>query len=357
MNTISLCMIVRDEEQTLDRCLCSAAPIADEIVIVDTGSVDKTVEIAEKYTNRIYHFDWIDDFAAARNFSFSRAACDYCLWLDADDVLPGESAREIGRLKREMPPDTDVVMMPYHTAFDETGAPAFVYCRERMIRRAAGLRWVGAVHEVIAPQGKILYSKAAVEHRKCKPSEPGRNLRIFERMLGRGETLDARQQFYYGRELCEAGETARAAAVFERLIDRGEGWAPNLIDACGQLCDCYAAQGERTKASAALLRALCFGPPRAELCCRLGAWFLEENQPETAAFWYQTALQRPADDRSGAFVVPGCHGFIPLMQLCVCLDRMGDHAGAARYNELAGALRPQSPAYLHNRKYFAAMGL
>ena len=81
MNTISLCMIVRDEEQTLDRCLCSAAPIADEIVIVDTGSVDKTVEIAEKYTNRIYHFDWIDDFAAARNFRFpGRRAITACGW-------------------------------------------------------------------------------------------------------------------------------------------------------------------------------------------------------------------------------------------------------------------------------------
>ena len=151
--------------------------------------------------------------------------------------------REIERLKREMEPDTDIVMMPYHTAFDEGGAPVFTYYRERLIRRAAGMRWVGAVHEVIVPQGKILYSTAAVEHHKRKPAEPGRNRRIFERMLERGDVLDARQRFYYARELCEAGETARAAAIFEQLIDRREGWTPNLIDACGQLCDCYAAQG------------------------------------------------------------------------------------------------------------------
>ncbi len=357
MNTISLCMIVRDEEQTLERCLRSAAPIADEIILVDTGSVDKTVEIAEKYTNRIYHFAWIDDFAAARNMSFDRAQCDYCLWLDADDVLPEASVREIERLKREMEPDTDIVMMPYHTAFDEDGAPVFTYYRERLIRRAAGMRWVGAVHEVIVPQGKILYSTAAVEHHKRKPAEPGRNRRIFERMLERGDVLDARQRFYYARELREAGETARAAAIFEQLIDRREGWTPNLIDACGQLCDCYAAQGERQKALLALLRALSFGPPRAELCCRLGAWFLDENQPETAVFWYKTALERPADDRSGGFVNPDCRGFIPLMQLCVCYDRMGDHREAARYNELAGAMKPLSPAYLYNRQYFADKGL
>ena len=352
MNTISLCMIVRDEEQTLERCLCSAAPIADEIVLVDTGSVDRTVEIAKHYTDRIHFFDWIDDFAAARNFSFAQATGRFCLWLDADDVLPEASVRELRRLKREMPSDTDVVMMPYHVAFDEEGRPALTCFRERMVRRAAGLRWTGAVHEVIAPQGKILYSTAVVEHRKQKPAEPGRNLRIFEKLLQSGRKLDARQRFYYARELLGAGETARAAALFEELIDSGEGWTPNRVEACMQLSACCRALGRRSEALSALLRALELGAPRAELCCQLGDWFLADNRPETAAFWYRTALTRPADDAEGGFVCPDCRGYIPLMQLCVCCDRMGDRRQAARYNELAGRLRPNSQAYLHNVRVF-----
>ena len=71
--TISLCMIVRDEEETIARCLETVEKIVDEIIVVDTGSVDRTKEIVEKYTSNIYDFQWIDDFAAARNFSFSKA--------------------------------------------------------------------------------------------------------------------------------------------------------------------------------------------------------------------------------------------------------------------------------------------
>lgn len=70
MITISLCMIVKNEEKVLARCLDSIADLMDEIIIVDTGSSDNTKEIAKKYTDKIYDFAWIDDFSAARNYSF-----------------------------------------------------------------------------------------------------------------------------------------------------------------------------------------------------------------------------------------------------------------------------------------------
>ena len=81
-------MIVRDEEKVLLRCLESLRGEADELIIVDTGSRDKTAEIARKYTDRVYFFPWIDDFSAARNFAFSKASGDYLMWLDADDLIP-----------------------------------------------------------------------------------------------------------------------------------------------------------------------------------------------------------------------------------------------------------------------------
>lgn len=86
MATVSLCMIVRNEEKVLARCLDSVRGIADEICITDTGSTDKTREIAQKY-GTVQVFPWCDDFSAARNFSFAQARMDYTLWLDADDVL------------------------------------------------------------------------------------------------------------------------------------------------------------------------------------------------------------------------------------------------------------------------------
>ena len=151
MVTISLCMIVKDEEAVLKRCLESAKEIADEMIVVDTGSRDQTREIAEKEGARVYQFPWIDDFAAARNFSFSQAVMDYCLWLDADDVLLPEDRRRLQKLKESLEPGVDMVMMKYNTAFDSQGKPIFSYYRERLIRNFRGYRWMGAVHEVIPP--------------------------------------------------------------------------------------------------------------------------------------------------------------------------------------------------------------
>ena len=90
MATISLCMIVKNEEAVLGRCLDSAAGLVDEIVVVDTGSTDATREIATRYADRVCEFAWIDDFAAARNFAFAQASMEYCMWLDADDVIEPE---------------------------------------------------------------------------------------------------------------------------------------------------------------------------------------------------------------------------------------------------------------------------
>ena len=94
MATVSLCMIVRNEEKVLARCLDSVRGIADEICITDTGSTDKTREIAQKY-GTVQVFPWCDDFSAARNFSFAQARMDYTLWLDADDVLLPSRPSEI----------------------------------------------------------------------------------------------------------------------------------------------------------------------------------------------------------------------------------------------------------------------
>ena len=187
MVTISLCMIVKDEEAVLKRCLESAKEIADEMIVVDTGSRDQTREIAEKEGARVYQFPWIDDFAAARNFSFSQAVMDYCLWLDADDVLLPEDRRRLQKLKESLEPGVDMVMMKYNTAFDSQGKPIFSYYRERLIRNFRGYRWMGAVHEVIPPQGKVIHSTIAVTIKRWEKGIPTGIFGFLKSFCGKGK--------------------------------------------------------------------------------------------------------------------------------------------------------------------------
>jgi glycosyltransferase involved in cell wall biosynthesis len=141
MIDISLCMIVKNEEDVLGRCLESVKDIADEIIIVDTGSTDSTKEIAKKYTNNIYDFEWVDDFSKARNFAFSKATKQYIMWLDADDVILEKDKIKLEKLKKEIKDDVDIVMMKYDIAFDENGNPTFSYYRERLFLKSKNYKW------------------------------------------------------------------------------------------------------------------------------------------------------------------------------------------------------------------------
>ena len=352
MVSVSLCMIVKNEEDVLERCLESLAGAVDEIIIVDTGSVDHTREIAARFTDQIFDFPWQDDFSAARNESFSHASMDYCMWLDADDVLLEEDRNAFLVLKETLDPAVSVVMAPYHTGFDESGQVTFSYYRERLFKNRAGMRWAGAVHEAVTPVGSIQYAEFAVTHQKTRPSDPDRNLRIYQAQLAAGTTLEPRQQFYYGRELYYHRRWEEALEVFERFLSEGRGWVENNIDACCHCAYCHKELGHDREALAALLRSFAYDCPRAEVCCEIGLWFFQREQYRQAAYWYALALTCARDDRRGGFVSPDCYGYLPCIQLCVCYDRLGDPSKAKEFNELAALFKPDSPAVLHNREIF-----
>src|SRR3989338_5592832 len=93
--TISLCMITKNEEKYLEQCLNSVKDLVDETIIVDTGSTDKTKEIAKRFNAKVYDFKWADDFSAARNESLKHATKDWILILDADEVMDKEAVKTI----------------------------------------------------------------------------------------------------------------------------------------------------------------------------------------------------------------------------------------------------------------------
>ena len=155
MVTISLCMIVKNEEMHIARCLDSIVELVEEIIIVDTGSTDRTVEIVSGYTSKVYSYPWKDDFSDARNYSFSKASMDYCMWMDADDVLEETQKEKFLQLKQSMSPDTDIVMMKYNTSFDEAGAPSLFQGKVDKKQFAVPLGWCGSRSNSAKRQGNI----------------------------------------------------------------------------------------------------------------------------------------------------------------------------------------------------------
>jgi glycosyltransferase involved in cell wall biosynthesis len=160
MKTFSLAMIVRNEEQILTRCLDSLASIADEIVIVDTGSIDATKQIAARYTDKTFDFSWQDNFAEARNFLISLTSCDYVLLADADEQFSGSVVTELGALKNRLTRENAVITM-----YDDP-INGFVSERIRLLRRNANFVWMHPIHERVELIEPVLTIDAIVRHTK-----------------------------------------------------------------------------------------------------------------------------------------------------------------------------------------------
>ncbi|MDE6659758.1 MAG: glycosyltransferase family 2 protein [Eubacterium sp.] len=354
MATISLCMIVKNEEKVLARCLESIKDAVDEIIIADTGSTDSTKEIAKQFTDKIFDFAWVDDFSKARNYSFSKATMDYIMWLDADDILSKENCKKLIQLKKNLK-NEDVVMMKYNTAFDEDGNATFSYYRERLIKKSRNPIWKGRVHEAIEPSGNIVYSDIEIEHHSIKTEYSRRNLNIYEKQIQDGEALQPRDLFYYGRELYYHNKYDKAIKTLSDFIQNKNGWVENKIEACRILSYCYRAIGNTDDALFALFNSFSYGIPRAETCCEAGSLFMLKDQYHQAIYWFKHALELPKNEQNGGFNNIDAQGYLPCIQLCVCYDKLGNHTEAEKYNTLAGKYRPSSAAYLQNAEYFHSL--
>ena len=352
MITISLCMIVKNEEDALARCLNCVVPIVDEIIIVDTGSTDNTKEIARKFTEKIFDFEWIDDFSAARNFAYSKATMDYILWLDADDILLTEDISKLQKLKEQLDPNIDVVMMYYDTAFDDHGHATFSYYRERLSKRSLNFKWHEPVHEYLKISGNIINSDIHITHAKEKKQITSRNLHIYQQILAKGQNLSPRGTYYYARELKDNEKYEEAIYMFQEFLDSELGWVEDNITACSELAKCYQATMKPKKALESMLRSFYYDTPRGELCCQIGYFFKFQNKYRQAIYWFETALTLEKPKDSWGFHQEDYWNYIPCVECVVCYDKLGDYKKAEQYNDKAALYKPDSSAVILNKKYF-----
>lgn len=145
-NTLSVCLIVKNEEKFLGQCLKSIRSVAQQIIVVDTGSTDRTVEIAKEFGAEFYSFAWCDDFAAARNAALEHATCEWILTLDADEELPEAEHEKLRADIRKS--DVIAYRLPLVNRDEEAKGQSFV---PRLFRNAPGVHYFGRIHEQVFP--------------------------------------------------------------------------------------------------------------------------------------------------------------------------------------------------------------
>lgn len=337
--TLSVCMIVRDEEPVLERCLKAAVQFADQLVVVDTGSKDRTMEIAKKYTTEVYTYQWKDDFADARNFSYSKAACDYIMWLDADDDIEPEDIRRIIALKNNMPPSIDVVTMFY--TGDEDIRYANNVLRDRLVRRSLGLKWLYPIHEAIKFTKGLRFLHCpdiAIYHRKKVVNEPRRNLRIFEEKMAEGFQLDSFNRFYLCRELFLHKRYAEAVDVFAQVQKDGD-----KADIESSLLY-YAESMVQLKRYHELFEALCAYIERcgenAMALCYLGDLCRRFGENNRAIEFYEKALRTQRPYLSFLADFPAYREFLPLLGIAKACLKLEDLPKASHMLKIAEKLSP-----------------
>lgn len=291
MITISLCMIVKNEEAVLARCLDTIADLVDEIVIVDTGSTDATKQIASQYTSNVYDFKWIDDFSAARNFAFSKATKEYIYSADADEVLNEENRERFRLLKENLLPEVEIVQMKYGNQlsfgtvynFDEEYRP-------KLFKRLREFVWEEAIHETIRTFPIVYDSDIVITHMPTSP-HGSRDLKNFKRQISEGRVLSKRLTNMYARELLMVGEEADlvwAEDYFEKITMNCEADNDALMEAY-----CIVVKAARLRKDTVQLmkyttKAVLSGGC-SEICLELGLFYEACSDYEEAAIWYYNA--------------------------------------------------------------------
>lgn len=364
--TVSLCLIAKNEAHNVTPLLSSVKGCFDEIIFVDTGSTDNTQFFIEQVNKQIeagssvwagipeikvYHFDWINDFAAARNFCFDKATKDYVCWLDLDDSL--SDAKAFIQWRDTVMHAAHYWLAVYNYAFDEKGNVKCQFVRERVIKRNHGFKWEYPVHEgLIQKEGKKFWPNRVnswwVNHRRGAEDikqDHMRNVKIMEKLDM--NTVHPRMKFYYGKELFENGFQKEAG---KPLMEAAA--APELDLHDRLLTMQYAAQSAVSQqawpqALDILFNGLKIMPNRAEYWCLLGDVYSNIGQVENAMMAYQTAILCKPNNLNGTVVVePGAYGEYPHIRLAQINLGMGNWLKAADHIDVLHKLKVPNVAQL-----------
>lgn len=341
MVTVSVCMIVKNEEKVLGRCLDSLCGLAEEIIIVDTGSKDETKKIAALYTDKIYDFEWVQDFSAARNFAFSKATMDYIYSADADEVIDEENRRRFLKLKQTLLPEIEIVQMKYanQLAFNTTYNFDEEY-RPKLYKRLRSFRWTDSVHESVVLEPLIFDSDIVIRHQPAE-SHADRDFGIFLKVIEKEGKLSKKLYEMYARELFIAGRDKDFDEAYPYFSVFAEQEASDERER--KLYECVLVRCCRQKRDSVglmkySLKNLAEGKASSEVCYELGEFYFDLGDYREASVWYYNAAYEAECELNIHYA-----GDYALNKLAQCCHKLGEGQQEEAYLELARSWTRKNP--------------
>jgi glycosyltransferase involved in cell wall biosynthesis len=354
--TISLCLIAKDEEAFLARCLESARAYVDEIIVVDTGSTDRTVEIARRFGAKVFFYAWDGSFATARNVALDHATSEWILSLDADEVLEPTAGSRLREIVSEPSPRLRAYGILIRNLHDREDVE-LVYnsFSKRLFPRHPRIRWTRTIHKQITHldgDGALDYvqtDEIALTHfgyLQDPWTRKGKKLRNAD-MLLQAIAADPTDPFNYynmGQEHYSNRDYPTALGYFEQAIQRARGWTriPSY------LAYAYALAAGACVETRELDKGIAVGEEGAsifeyaDLFCNLGSCYLLKGSYERAAHYYERAhaLNRNKTIFSGD---AGSVTWRPMQSLGDAYFLQGDPVRALDYFSRAIAYDPRRP--------------
>ncbi|MBO8127810.1 MAG: glycosyltransferase [Peptococcaceae bacterium] len=351
-HSVGLAMIVRNEEANLVRCLDSVKDTVDEIVIVDTGSTDRTLEIARRYTAKVYQYPWDGDFSAARNYAIAQCSSRWILSLDADEELDTTSGdlRELVASSGEY----EAFFLPIYNQTDEFPDAYTRFLVLRLFRNTPAYRFKGRIHEQVVinrPEVVGIAGTPVIVHRlvsvKERNRKRNRNLALL-RQAAAEDPANPFLQYYLGVEWLGLGKVKQALPYFQQAAEQlTDGHILFRAPAVRYLIHCLKTLGKPDEAICVCMEESSRYPFYTDLFFDGGVLFEQKGEYEVAIKWFQEALKCGSPPPMFSHT-NGTESFLSLYHLGYCCEKLGQQRQARHYYEQAFASNPDYVYPLYN---------
>lgn len=351
--TLGVAIIARNAQDTIGKCIKSFEKHVDEIAVVLAGeSTDDTAKAAKKASKKVklYAFKWVDDFAAARNFSLSKLNTDWMLWVDADDEIKG--AENLKKICEKIDPKVACVWFPYEYAFDEFGNLTTLYERERLLRTKNGWVWRSRLHETVSPmiEGEFVRSDdVIIKHNHSGESRNDRNFKHLDLMY-KEDPEDRRVWLYFGHQFFAARNFQKSAEWYLKF-----GTDNQVLPIEKYQALCYASKSllelnDHEQATDVALSAVNLYPQYIDAYLDLARGKCVGGDYDTAIHWalltdHKELIQEPPHV---IFINPLDYQFNKLAILMECYLKKGDFQKALFYAVEMNKVRPTLKSEIDN---------